>query len=343
MPDDYRYSHQKQGAVPSARRRRAWWLYGGMAALVLGILIAFKGVLLPFLFAMIVVYIIAPLVSGMEKCGLPRWVAVILCYAVIIAGLTVSSLYLAPKLKSESIKVAQRFQTLLAAVPSALDRVGSDVARILDKLEGRQTVADSKQGSETAEWGFGPSVLPVPVFEYGTAPGPERISFGASDQDAVTLARELRKKRKSQEEIEVDKARSHVVLTRIDDGVYGVRMNDTTTEFRRSGDGTFRIVPRAADSDPLKNETLRNRLVHSLRNSLEHFAGRIVKEVVGLVRDIVSIATRAIVALVVLFMVAAFMLMDYDRISLWFRSRVPSFAHGCLLIIAATTTSYVSA
>ena len=55
-------------------------------------------------------------------------------------------------------------------------------------------VADSKQGSETAEWGFGPSVLPVPVFEYGTAPGPERISFGASDQDAVTLARELRKK-----------------------------------------------------------------------------------------------------------------------------------------------------
>ncbi|HIO22736.1 MAG TPA: AI-2E family transporter, partial [Nitrospirales bacterium] len=32
----------------------------------------------------------------------------------------------------------------------------------------------------------------------------------------------------------------------------------------------------------------------------------------------------AIVALVVLFMVAAFMLMDYDRISLWFRSRVPS-------------------
>ena len=125
-------------------------------------------------------------------------------------------------------------------------------------------------------------------------------------------------------EIEVDKVRSHVVLTRIDDGVYGVRMNDTTMEFRRSGDGTFRIVPRAADSDPLKNETLRNRLVHSLRNSLEHFAGRIVKEVVGLVRDIVSIATRAIVALVVLFMVAAFMLMDYDRISLWFRSRVPS-------------------
>jgi predicted PurR-regulated permease PerM len=137
------------------------------------------------------------------------------------------------------------------------------------------------------------------------------------------LTEQKRKKHKSVEEIQVDKARSHIVLTRIDDGVYGVRVNESTMEVIRGSDGSFRIVPRDADTEPAQSQNLRNRLIHSLRNSVELFAGRIVKEVVGLVRDIVSIATRALVGLLVLFMVAGFLLLDYDRIADWFSSRVP--------------------
>lgn len=92
------------------RRRRAFFAVWG--ALILGTLIVFRGVLLPFFLAMVVAYVLTPVVSVLERIELrgrrlPRWGAVIAVYAMLLGMLSALVVVGAPRLAAEVQKLAR--------------------------------------------------------------------------------------------------------------------------------------------------------------------------------------------------------------------------------------------
>ncbi len=73
-------------ARPPSRLRRALFL-AISAACALATLVVAREVLLPFVFALFVAYLLTPVVTAMERRRLPRWAAVLLSYAVSLGAL----------------------------------------------------------------------------------------------------------------------------------------------------------------------------------------------------------------------------------------------------------------
>src|SRR6478735_12478190 len=109
----------------SASRTLAWarqfaklWGFALFCVLVVYI---FREVALPFLFAILVAYILAPLVARMSKLrigarGLPRWVAVIILYVFILSGLGFFIGYFVPKLSGDFARLFREAPQLFAKV-----------------------------------------------------------------------------------------------------------------------------------------------------------------------------------------------------------------------------------
>src|SRR6266511_2411399 len=71
------------------------------AAITVAILIAAREILLPFILALVVAYVLAPAVGWVERWKIPRWGAVMLVYVVTIGGLYASLAAIAPRLGVE--------------------------------------------------------------------------------------------------------------------------------------------------------------------------------------------------------------------------------------------------
>jgi predicted PurR-regulated permease PerM len=107
-----------KSAKAHRRRRLFFAIWGGF---VLGTLILFRGVLLPFFLAIIVAYVLTPVVSAMERVAvrgrrLPRWLAVVLVYTGLLGVLALMLTIGAPRLGAEVQKLAR---DLPAAVTEA--------------------------------------------------------------------------------------------------------------------------------------------------------------------------------------------------------------------------------
>jgi predicted PurR-regulated permease PerM len=113
---------------PSAVRRfaRLW----GFAAFLVIVAYLFREVLVPFIFAMVIAYVLAPIVDRLARLRigrhhLPRGIAVILCYIVVLAGTGIFFTAFLPRLSSDFARLgkeapklwerAQREWTPLAA------------------------------------------------------------------------------------------------------------------------------------------------------------------------------------------------------------------------------------
>ncbi len=331
MPADTRLKHRVKPATGAPRW--AVLTYGAMIALVVLALIVFRAILLPFIFALIVVYVLEPLVSWTERrLRLPRWVAVLGCYLALALMLVGGGAYLAPKLRTESVKVAEKFRSVAEGLPATMNRLGQGLAQLIDRLEGKNTessaaiAADARADRDTGEWGYGPDVPAIPLVEPKDVPALTQATIEAEDRALVQGDEEARGRaalKRSAEEVDADKRRANVVLNRISEGVYGIQLNPSTVQFEDVGDGTYNVIPHAERHEEDTGQNVKNRLMKSLRGALEGVAGRVVGEVVNLIRDIVGIASRALVALVVLLMVAGFVLVDYRGLAAWWRSRVP--------------------
>jgi predicted PurR-regulated permease PerM len=67
-----------------------------------GIVLAGRGVLLPFLLAILVGYVLFPAVCAVERRGMPRWTAILLVYAVAIGIATGFGIAVVPRLLAET-------------------------------------------------------------------------------------------------------------------------------------------------------------------------------------------------------------------------------------------------
>lgn len=86
----------------SNHRTRAIFLWTS-ALLALAIIIATRSVLLPFVLALVLAYVLTPAVSLVERTRLPRWVAVIVVYAVTLGAAYGFFWAVTPRLVQETV------------------------------------------------------------------------------------------------------------------------------------------------------------------------------------------------------------------------------------------------
>lgn len=112
---------------PGSKRRRTVFfaVCGAVLALVLYLS---REVLLPFLLAIVVAYVLAPLVKRLERYA-PRWVAVLGLYAALIGALSILAVVAVPR-------VAAEFEKLAEEAPRAVARARSEwIPWLTGKLE----------------------------------------------------------------------------------------------------------------------------------------------------------------------------------------------------------------
>lgn len=91
---------------PGWSRRRIIFL-SVSGVLMLGLLVAVREILLPFVLATIIAYVLTPLVQLCERAKVPRSVSIITVYTVTISLIYVSIAAIAPRLYAETINLAR--------------------------------------------------------------------------------------------------------------------------------------------------------------------------------------------------------------------------------------------
>lgn len=105
---------------PGSRRRRIAF-FAIWAVVIVGALVVFRGVLLPFFLAIVVAYVLAPLVSLLERVPLgrlrmPRWTAVLALYVALLGALSLLVAAGVPRLAVEIEKLAADAPAAVATV-----------------------------------------------------------------------------------------------------------------------------------------------------------------------------------------------------------------------------------
>ena len=109
----------------SASRTLAWFRQfaklWGFALFCILVVYIFREVALPFLFAILVAYILAPLVARFSRVRIgarpfPRWAAVIILYIFILSGLSLFIGYFVPKLSGDFARLFREAPGLFAKV-----------------------------------------------------------------------------------------------------------------------------------------------------------------------------------------------------------------------------------
>lgn len=96
------------------------------AVLVVAVLIAARAVLLPFVLALVVAYVLTPAVTRVEERGVPRWVAILLVYALTLGAIGGFVAMIVPRLVVEG-------RTLAHEAPNLKRRLRDDVLPKLDE------------------------------------------------------------------------------------------------------------------------------------------------------------------------------------------------------------------
>lgn len=114
-------------AGPSPRRVATFLSVWALVAAV--VLYGGRDVLLPFIFALVIAYVLTPVVATLEaRARLPRWIAILATYAVTLGSAYVFGLVTAPRLVSEVASLRGEIPALVARartewMPRLEDRV----------------------------------------------------------------------------------------------------------------------------------------------------------------------------------------------------------------------------
>lgn len=251
----------RQPILPPAWRRfgRVW----GFLAFIVLVLVAFRAVILPFVLGVLVAYILAPLVTGlagaaMGRRRMPRWVAVVVVYIGLAAGIGLFFTAFLPHLSGD-------FARLFREAPRFFKRVRTELVPRADAWLEQHFPQDAAPALEEPE------------------PRPER----------------------------------KLVVTPHKNGQLEVSLEGLELEIEATGRGRYIIAPRS-DAD-------------MKRPRLGDLLGRAASATEGEMRGVLIVGQRflkgtlkAFAWFVLTFMVAAYILVDTDRVLAFLRSLVPA-------------------
>jgi predicted PurR-regulated permease PerM len=298
-PSDVAPAPTVREALPRGSRTLGWlrrfaklW---GFALFCVFVVYTFREVALPFLFAVLVAYILAPLVDRFERLKIrgkpfPRGLAVVILYINIIAVLAVSIGYFIPKLSGD-------FARMFREAPQTISRVNHEwVPRIGAWIDDR--FGDEDQGQADQEGTRQTESLNTPDGTESTirAAAPER--------------------------------RHDIVIEPMADGKLRVDLQSVRLEVHPGPGGGYVIVPARTDAVEAAG-------VGKWERSIKQWISERVRSTEGASRralewgqKFVTAVVTGIARLVLVLMVAAFILIDMVRIRLFLRSLVPEQYQG---------------
>jgi predicted PurR-regulated permease PerM len=269
--------------TPAASRTFAWlrqfaklW---GFALFCVFVVYVFREVVLPFLFAILVAYILAPLVAraGQMRVGqrpFPRWAAVIILYVFILSGLGWFIGYFVPKLSGDFARLFREAPSLFAKVNKEwLPRAGAWI--------------DKNFGGEQADSG---------------------------DDTGGRL--------------EEPEAPRSILVEPLAEGRYRINLEAVNLEVKPLENGRFLIAPPAQDVvEPGGGGKWERSIKQWLAARLKSTEGE-SRRVFEYAQKFIGGVVLGIGRLFLVLMVAAFILIDLDRIQAFLRSLVPERYQG---------------
>jgi predicted PurR-regulated permease PerM len=267
------------GTDPARRRRRIFSslrrvtrLWGFLGFVILVLVLA-RGVILPFVFALLVAHILAPVVRRMAHrpdgtLRMPRWVAVIVCYTVFLGVLSTAMITLLPRFTGELTRMARE-------LPALYTTINDDWApKLAGWIEERFPAAERPR----------PPVHP--------------IQPGQSD----FLPRD-----------------TTFVLSPLPDGRTAVELPPGGLALIPRHDGGFDV---RSDKPPTESVDLEDRIRLWTRERLQGLQSR-VDDLVRVGQGLVVGFARGIFSFFLVLMVAAFILLDLEKVNGFGRSLVP--------------------
>ena len=260
---------------PSAVRRfaRLW----GFAAFLVIVAYLFREVLVPFIFAMLIAYVLAPVVDRLARLRigrvhLPRGVAVILCYIVV---LTATAIF---------------FTAFLPRLSSDFARLGKEAPHLWERAQKERTPVAARW----LEHHF-PSLAPEVLERPAPPPAPGGVMTELPPPPGTVLT-----------------------VTPMANGDYAITIPTYGLEIERLDDKRVLFHPREEKPQKRLEDLIRERLVRVLAG----LEGQ-VAEVLKLGQAIVAGIVTLIMQFVIVLLVAAYMLVDLDRVHAFARSVVP--------------------
>jgi predicted PurR-regulated permease PerM len=319
----------------------------GLLLLVVVLIVSlFEKVLLPFVFAFAIVYLMEPIVKRFSRTptdprGLPRWLTVVLVYLVFFGVVTVSGLLIVPRFVGEVVRLGdtvprgirtfrqdelpglnERLQTYLQAfIPG--EKLRDGIRRSRETVaEARQRAAGAANGLELARARLHRARALESVW------GPDRVG---SDSERLRP----RGRRPSPPErphgtwgIEGEPREPALRFVRGERG-FEVYLGAEAVEVQRRGDDRWTLRRARLEGGPatgegelttaLDLETRLNRLIESAIT----FSSEQLASLIEFAHSLIVGILEAFIAIILTLMVAAFISIDLPRLMSFVRSLVP--------------------
>ncbi len=258
------------GAGGWVRRNTRLWGFLGFAILVV---VLARHVILPFIFALLVAYILAPLIQWMvvRKDGtkrMPKGVAILACYLVLITFMVGFIAILMPLISKDVARIG-------AEAPKLYDKLNDEWAPKLAKwIEKRfPSTVPKDEGAKKA-----PAVAGVPI--------PPNTAF---------------------------------VVTPLPDGRFAIQLQPGGLSIDRKPGGGYSVVPASGPAPP---ERVEDKIRAWAKSTLLRLQDKL-DDLFSLGQQLVGALIRFIFTFVLVLMVAAFILLDLDKIHTFARNLFP--------------------
>lgn len=321
------------------------------------ILLSFQKILLPFIFACAIVYLMEPIVVRLSRSpedpqGLPRWITVILVYLVFFGVVTGAGALIIPRFVSEVVQFAesapegvqkfrdqklpninqrvQGYLEMLVPADSSNERIDRARQKVQsarsEATERARALAAARASVERAstldlEWRYRPDGVRHRQFEPRGPP----VSVGTS----AAAAHGSWEFRSAEEE-------PAFVIQRAEDQGYEVFVNQGAVEVEKAGEEAWRVRRAPAEAGrggSGAGETLRGHfdLEERIDRAIEEagsFSHEQVVSVIEFAQHLVVGILEGLIAIILTLMVAAFISIDLPRFMGFFRSLVPDDLRG---------------
>lgn len=253
--------------------RRLARLWGFLAFCVLVLVLA-RSVILPFVFALIIAYVLAPVVRRMSYRGdgtkrMPVGLSIIICYIVLISALATFLVILMPRISNDAARIGREAPRLYQRLN---DVWAPKVGRWLEKRFPSLAPVE-------AELDKAPVVDDVPL--------PPRTSF---------------------------------VLTPLPDGRYAVQLTPAGIDVSRRPGGGYALIPNEAPPENLRVEDKLRAWAKNALASLQNQLGDLFR----FSRELIISFVRSVFTFFLMLMVAAFILLDLEKLHGFARNLFPA-------------------
>ena len=278
------------GDVPPRPFRYARQIFLAICGLVLAaVVVAAQDVMLPFMLAVLVGYVLFPAVRAVERKWVPRWLAILLVYAVAIGSAVAFASAVVPRLFDETKKLSNELPRLTQRIRDdwlpALDARLQRWTRVDDKPQGAKPayVAPADSASPSASASAAPSSPAATAVPIPTVPLPPPITIHPGK-----------------------------------DGSYEIHVSERL-QFSKQEDGSFVVGPPAEEPRGFSSE----RAFRDAFDRAVSYAQKNSLELLDLGRRIVGGVSRGIFYFFLTLMLAGYMMYTYERIHAFVREMWP--------------------